>query len=188
MILHEHVSYFDEDSLRRTVVQAGFQVTRVARAGYGASFYCLAQASTDERREAAPSGEGASWTKFDAFASRVDTAIQRFGRYVGPLLENPRARVGFYVPLRALPYLSVLKSFEGFRFFDDDPGVHGKMFDGFDIAVEDFADLREEPLTHMIVMSLPHAPVISAKIRAAFGDRIAITTLEAILSDAPPAL
>ncbi len=178
MILHEHISYFDEDSLRRVVTEAGFEVLHTAYASYGASLYCLARRGRG--KVTAPPGVA----KFQEFAWHAATSCRRFGAYVRPLLESRRASLGFYVPLRPLPYLSRLRALSGFRFFDDDPGVHGKYFDGFDAPVENFADLQARPVTHMAVMSLPHAPAITRKIHAVFGSRIAVTSLEAILTSA----
>jgi hypothetical protein len=78
-----------------------------------------------------------------------------------------------------------MKVFAGVRFFDDDPGVLGKYFDGFDVAVEDFAALQSKPVTHMIIMSLPHAPGIAKKLRARFGDKMVLRTLSEIIGESP---
>src|SRR5262249_39718890 len=145
MILHEHISYFDEDSLRRVVTAAGFEVIQTGTATYGASLYCVA------RRAKSPAPiEDAGDDKFDRFTADVAFACHRFESHVRPLLSGS---LGFYVPLRPLPYLSRMKAFSGFRFFDDDPGVHGKYFDGFDVPVENFADLQARPVDHMVIMS-----------------------------------
>jgi hypothetical protein len=100
---------------------------------------------------------------------------------VRSVLSNRNASLGFYVPLRPLPYLSVMKTFGGFRFFDDDPGVHRKYFDGFDVPVEDFEDLKRAPVTHMIIMSLPHTQLIQHKLATHFGASIETAGLECIL-------
>ena len=57
---------------------------------------------------------------------------------------------GCYVPLRAIPYLSILGIRKIFV-FDDDPGIHNKYFDGFPVAVESLNDLIEEPVSHMLI-------------------------------------
>src|SRR5262249_7764984 len=117
--------------------------------------------------------------KFREFAAKVDAACRRFEHYVRPLLSD--GSLGFYVPLRPLPYLSRMNALEGYRFFDDDPGVHGKYFDGFNVPVENFADLEAAPVRHMVIMSLPHAPAIALKIHGTFRDRINVISLEEIL-------
>jgi 2-polyprenyl-3-methyl-5-hydroxy-6-metoxy-1,4-benzoquinol methylase len=178
MILHEHISYFDEDSLRRVVTEAGFDVIETAYASYGASLYCVARRARQGGIRANP-----GTARFHSFANKVHAACRRFETYVQPLLKRRDVSVGFYVPLRPLPYLSRIGAFRGFRFFDDDPGVHGKYFDGFNVPVENFADLQARPVSHMVIMSLPHAPAIARKIREHFGNRLVVTSLEEILTD-----
>ena len=178
MILHEHISYFEEESLRRVVTAAGFEILDFAYAAYGASLYCFARRA---RVAGATADEGT--VKFCVFADRVRSSREKIGTHLRPLLNGKDDALGFYVPLRPLPYLSQMRAFDGFRFFDDDPGVHGKYFDGFNVPVENFADLQARPVRHMVVMSLPHAPAITRKIRGAFGDQIAVTSLEEILSN-----
>jgi hypothetical protein len=85
------------------------------------------------------------------------------------------------VPLRALPYLSSMKVYDGFRLFDDDRGTHGKCFDGFPVQVEGWQQFQASPPSHAVVMSLPHAPAIAARIRAAMGDTVVVTSLQEIL-------
>ena len=69
--------------------------------------------------------------------------------------------LGLYVPLRAFPYLSGVTSGTHLRFFDDDPGLLGRYFDGFDVAIENRAGLEKRPPAHLIICSL------------SFGDQIA---------------
>ena len=49
--------------------------------------------------------------------------------------------------------LSILGIRKDIRFFDDDPGIHNKYFDGFPVAVESLNDLIEEPVSHMLILS-----------------------------------
>lgn len=175
MLLHEHISYFEENSLIRTVRAAGYRVLKTAKAKYGQTLYVLA---IPEENSVGP-GEMAPWT---SFTNRLNRSIRQFSEFVGPLLKDPEVDLGFYVPLRSLPYLSMLKVFDGFRFFDDDSGTHGKLFDGFSVPVEGWDDFLATPPTHVMVMSLPHAEVIKKKIRNRFSDSIEVTTLEQILT------
>jgi SAM-dependent methyltransferase len=186
MILHEHISYFDEDSLRRVVREAGYKVLAVGYAGYGQSLYCFARRLESRPRPPRALNDQGAWDKFDHFSERLRRSLGAFTEHVKPLLNDRSVDLGFYVPLRALPYLSILKVFDGVRFFDDDPGIHGKYFDGFDVPVENSQDLQTRPVTHMIIMSLPHAPAIAKKIRARFGDRMAVRSLVQIVAGPQP--
>ncbi len=182
MILHEHISYFDEDSLRRVVTEAGYEVLTVGYAGYGQSLYCFARPLEARPGPSRASVDQGACDKFERFSERLGRSLAAFADHVRPLMNDRSVDLGFYVPLRALPYLSILKVFDGVRFFDDDPGIHGKYFDGFDVPVENFQDLQARPVTQMIIMSLPHAPAIAKKIRVHFGDRMAVGTLAEIIA------
>lgn len=177
MVLHEHLSYFDQESLRRTVEAAGFDVVSEGKARYGQSLYCCATPAAGARPlDRTEGGE------FQQFSDRVGTALSRFEDAVGPLLNGSQQKVGFYVPLRALPYLSVMKNFANVRFFDDDPGTHKRYFDGFDVAVENWEDFTQNPPRDVVIMSLPHAEAIKAKILERADNVTTVYTLADILA------
>lgn len=175
MILHEHISYFDQESLRLTLEKAGYQVLRTEKAGYGQTLYAMAVPGPCGRSAEADT------KKWETFSHRLRQSISRFEARLCPLLADPEAEVGFYVPLRALPYLSLLRLFTGFRLFDDDRGTHGRCFDGFPVPVEGWDSFLERPPTHVFVMSLPHAPAIEARIHDSLGGKVQVTSLRAIL-------
>lgn len=181
MLLHEHLSYFDRESLARVLESAGYDVAEVALAGYGQTVYALATPRAGSAAAQALPDDG-KWARFSRLTAR---SLERFKAYVRPLLDDSRAELGFYVPLRALPYLSVLGAFTGFRFFDDDPGTHGRLFDGFvSVPVEGWDSFVARPPTHVVIMSLPHADAIGRKIQAAMRGRVSAVTLQQILEGA----
>lgn len=180
ILMHEHLSYFDEESLSRLVSSQGFDVLAMERAGYGASLYCCARRSANPKPALAMERSD----KFLRFCEKASQNIVKVGQVITTILQDRNNSLGFYVPLRALPYLSTLKlkSHRGIRFFDDDPGVYQTCFDGFfDIPVENFSDLKKQPVSHMLVMSLPHADVIEKKIKTVFGNEIEVIKLETVL-------
>ena len=176
MVLHEHLNYFDTESLSLLVQRAGFNVLSAERSQHGGVIFCMAElAQGPPLRDTGTSAERLG--KFNSFAERVQAAQTSLHSYIGPLLQNPEASLGFYVPLRIIPYLSVIKMFKGFRFFDDDPGIHGKYFDGFQVPVEGFDDLVNNPVTHLVVASFSFAHVIEQKVRDRLGPPLEIRTL-----------
>ena len=72
--------------------------------------------------------------------------------------------LGCYVPLRAIPYLSILGIKNDVRFFDDDPGIHKKYFDGFPIPIENMEDLKENPVSHILILSAAFGEMIRDRI------------------------
>ena len=77
---------------------------------------------------------------------------------------SPGNTLGCYVPLRAMPYLSMLSVKSNVRLFDDNSGIHGQYFDGFEIPVESFEDLISRPVSHLIILSDAFGEVIKTRV------------------------
>jgi len=67
MAMHQHLNYFDTESLRNTVEAAGLKVLRIEVAKYGGSLYCCAQ-NIPENRPVPLKGK----KKYEEFAGKVD--------------------------------------------------------------------------------------------------------------------
>lgn len=171
MVMHQHLNYFDTESLRSTVEAAGLKVLTIEVAKYGGSLYCCAQNTT---RPNATSNGGRA--KFDEFVAKIARNVSAVGARLDACLGDAGKTVGFYVPLRTLPYVAAISRFSGFRFFDDTHHWYDCAFDGLEVYVENFADLQREPVTDLFIMSLTFGDVIKNKIERA-GLRIPRITL-----------
>lgn len=178
-LLHQHLNYFDKQSLASVVHAAGFNVLSVDTAKYGGSLYCVAQKRLPGDNATAPAPPDTM--KFRNFVSRSTHAIDAFKRYLTDVAADPRNTLGFYVPLRAIPYLAVAGRHDGFRVFDDTRHWHGRTIDGLPVPIENIEDLRANPVSHLAIMSLTFDQVIAGKVRAALGDAIQIKTLREFL-------
>ena len=145
MVLHEHINYFDKESLTLTVQKAGFENITVEKSNHGGVLYCFAQNSNKKQLD----NLNKNSDKFTTFVQNYKNIQDSIDSLIN---ENKSNTIGFYVPLRALPYISKYKN-QNFRFFDDDSGIHGKFFDGFDIPIENFEDLKNNPVDLMFIMS-----------------------------------
>ncbi len=170
IFLHQHFNYFDRESLRLILKMAGFESTVIERARYGGSLYASAVRGTRER-DVRPDKK---WVKYNRFIQNANKLASRIKREIDLIMSKKKKSVGFYAPVRVLPYLGSWRMQEGFRFFDDTPHWHGKYFDGIDVPVENFEDLKERPVTDIFVMSPTFGDVIQRKILSAFGKRIRI--------------
>lgn len=163
MAIHEHLNYFDCDSLGRTVEAAGFQVLNIQKSRYGGVLFCAATWGA-----VPPGGHSSSdGAKFDDFrnrAARVHDDFRSYSKSVGDL--------GVYVPLRAIPYLCRDRRFDGVRFFDDDPGTHGKFFSAFPAPIESFTQFCANPPQNVVVASLVFANAIIERIHEKAGNGI----------------
>lgn len=177
MAMHQHLNYFDTESLRNTVEAAGLKVLTIEVAKYGGSLYCCAQ-NTSKTALAARTGR----TKYDGFIAKIEHNTSAVGGLLSAALSDPTKSVGFYVPLRTLPYVAAINRFGGFRFFDDTNHWYDRAFDGMEVYVENFADLRQAPVTDLYIMSLTFGDVIKKKIERERLDIRRITLLREMIA------
>lgn len=170
MVLHEHLNYFDKTSLANTVRAAGFEPILMEAAHHGGVLMCCAIASSTER--ATDRTEHGDWQKFTEFSHRARASMQRFSD-IASLATGKE--LGLYVPLRAFPYLSQVSADLRLRFFDDDPGLLGRYFDGFDVAVENRAALEALPPEHLMICSLAFGSRIAQRLSAQVRKNMVLT-------------
>lgn len=183
MAMHQHLNYFTEKSLRNTLQQAGFEVVDINKSRYGGSLYGIGRRLGKNKRHIKPD-EVKNNAEYGTFLARANHVIKEFGAVSNAWLANESNKVGFYVPLRALPYLAIHNIHENFRFFDDTHHWHNKEFDGVNVKIENFSDLKKKPVTHMLVMSLTFGGVIKKKLIDEFGGAMEVVTLSELVGNA----
>lgn len=181
MMLHEHLAYFDAESLARTFTAAGFEVLDIGRSRYGGVLFGAGHVPVTATRTSIGNTDTG---KFDRFCNNATLVINRFDQW---MVERSASRcgIGFYVPLRAVPYIATCGRTADHRFFDDDPGIYGKYFAGIKVRVENFNDLKERPVDHLLISSLPFGDRIAQKITAGIEKRINVTLLRDLVSLSP---
>lgn len=159
MAMHQHLNYFDTESLRCTVEAAGLRVLTIEVAKYGGSLYCCAQNAPGQS-----SVEKTGRAKYESFETKLNRNVKAVDSMVTAALIDKTRTVGFYVPLRTLPYVAAAGRFGGFRLFDDTQLWYDRAFDGMEVYIENFADLRRSPVTDLFIMSLTFGEVIKKKV------------------------
>jgi 2-polyprenyl-3-methyl-5-hydroxy-6-metoxy-1,4-benzoquinol methylase len=179
MTMHQHLNYYDLESLKNVFEAAGMEVLSIERALYGGSLYCCARNPKKQAIYQPKNGR----EKFLKFTSDADRNIRNFSALVDSWREDGGAlgSLGFYAPLRALPYLALLGIWKGFRFFDDTNSWYGLCFDGVDVPIENFSDLRANPVDSLFIMSITFGEKIFHKIREAKIPCGRVVTLQALL-------
>ncbi|MFN5446801.1 MAG: class I SAM-dependent methyltransferase, partial [bacterium] len=178
LAMHQHLNYFSTDSLTSVLESSGFEVLAAERAGYGGSIYALAAKKSKKSDNSSPIDNGGKH-----FLVAAAQSSDKFSRAIHKILASRGNTLGFYVPLRALPYVTKTKINCDFRFFDDTPHWHHLFFDGMDVKIENFDDLVRDPVTHVVIMSFTFADVIKKKIQRQFGDSINVLTLNDIINN-----
>ena len=180
MAMHQHLNYFTKKSLSYILNSVGFNVISVDNAGYGGSIYATAQKKFNTKKNYMTKTKDNSYKNF---LIRAKKTIDNFKSTSENIINDPKRSLGYYVPLRTLPYLSFLNhNNNNYRFFDDTFHWHNCVFDGVNIPIESFSDLISRPTTDIILMSLTFEDIIKKKLQKTFGKKINITSLKKLIT------
>ena len=177
LAMHEHLNYFTDDSLQNILESIGFRDVTVNKSSYGGSLYAIGYRNKKVMISKNPK-------KIDSYIKFTNYAIKnsnKFNKYITDILSDKNKTLGFYVPLRALPYISKSSFIKGFRFFDDTPHWHYKFFDGINVKIENFTDLKKDPVTDIIVMSLTFGKTIKNLVNNEFKGKVNVISLNDLI-------
>ena len=174
MAMHQHLNYFTKKSISYILNSVGFEVITVDQAGYGGSIYAIGQKKNSVKKNYSDKVEPSEYNNFIFMAKKT---IDNFKKVSENILNDSDRSLGFYIPLRTLPYLSFLSNYD-YRFFDDTIHWHNCVFDGSKVPIENFSDLMKTPTTDIMVMSLTFGNIIKNKLTKNFGDKINTITLK----------
>jgi SAM-dependent methyltransferase len=172
MLVHEHLSYFTPESLRRTGALAGARtVAERASRSAGATYCAWAVGATDVHTAAAADHSARDFMRagprsleaVHAFAERM----QRQGR-----------TLGVFCPARFINYQALTPVLPRLRYFDDDPLLEGRYYPPFDVRVEARAGLLAEPVDDVLVMSWTFGEHIARDLRSR--PELAATTIHTV--------
>lgn len=177
MAMHQHLNYFTKKSLSYILNSVGFDVISLDKAGYGGSIYATAQKKSNAKKDYMTRAKDNSYKNF---VLRAKKTIDNFKSTSENIINDPKRSLGYYIPLRTLPYLSFLNhnSNNNYRFFDDTFHWHNNIFDGVNIPIENFSDLINSPTTDIILMSLTFEDIIKKKLQETFDKSINVMTLK----------
>jgi len=175
--MHQHLNYFTKKSLSYILNSVGFDVISVDNAGYGGSIYATAQKKSNTKKDYMNKAKDNSYKNF---VLRAKKTIGNFKSTSENIINDPKRSLGYYIPLRTLPYLSFLNHNHNnyYRFFDDTFHWHNCIFDGVNIPIESFSDLINRPTTDIILMSLTFEDIIKKKLQKTFGKNLNVMTLK----------
>lgn len=183
MALHQHLSYFDVESLKRVFQEAGFADVSVEQAEYGGSLYAVGKKRRSRHDKEVRIGNYEQI--LNQFFQRASSSVSVVETLVKDLLHSKKS-VGIYVPLRALPYLGrddeLRELVSSIRMFDDTPMWRGKRIQQDLSRIEDFSQLLENPVDHLFVMSLTFGKIIAQKVAKSLGSAVHTEELESLIS------
>lgn len=171
IFLHQHLNYFDSESLEYIIKTAGFGSVIIEQADFGGSLYCRAI-----KKKKSEIGRFQLYSpqrsKYYEFLRSIDILMGKLKYEIDDVLSDTNKTLGFYAPIRTSPYLGAWGLWKGFRIFDDSIYLHNKYIDGVNIPIENFEDLKRNPVTDMFIMSPSFGDVIKSRIEHEFGKKI----------------
>jgi SAM-dependent methyltransferase len=180
-LFHEHWSYFDLQTLRRTLEKAGSTDNEVCVSRFGGMLYARGQRS-HARRAAGDPGQSSAVIALDNFRALAERGIAMVARFFAEAVSRDET-IGVYVPSRIVNALFAGSiDTTNCRFFDDNPLMKGSYFPGLAIPVEDRADLVSYPTNRVLVMSRSFGDTIAAALRALLPPQVAITRWDELFS------
>lgn len=126
MLMHQHISYFTELSLKKTILRAGLSCISIQKAGYGGSLYAVCEVKSKQYSITYTTPDNAN-TYFNLALKTRENFYNLFDK-----LENNYSRILCYVPLRAIPYLTSINKLDSeyIEFLDDTPFWSNNVIDG----------------------------------------------------------
>ena len=176
MFYHQHLSYFDDESLKNTLSAAGFKDVKIEKANWGGNLYSAAK-KNDVAKKSKKGLEYYKGNKYKNFLKNYRATSLSVVNFIKSILKEKGKTLGFYAPLRSLPYTALMNLQSGFRFFDDTSYWHRSYFDGINVLIENFEDLKKNPVTDLFVMSATFEDLIEQKVVKFFGKEIRIKKL-----------
>ncbi len=169
---HQHVNSFTEKSLRNLVEKSGMSVVEIQKSGYGGSLYCLASKKKINQKKKINKDYN---NENKNFFSKSKKIIKKFNETLNLSLRKKKT-VGFYMPLRAFPYIASHKTPFKYRLFDDQKHWHKRYIDGENTKIENYEDLLKDPVDHLFIMSSTFGEKVKKKILKKIG-KIKITLI-----------
>jgi 2-polyprenyl-3-methyl-5-hydroxy-6-metoxy-1,4-benzoquinol methylase len=178
MATHQHLNNFTKISLQNLVEKSGFKVIKLAKSGFGGSLYCLALKKKGKYIKKIKDQE--LYNESRNFFLKSKKVINRFNKILELSLKQKK-NIGFYMPLRAFPYIAKFNKTFRYRLFDDQTHWHKRFIDGEPTAIENYKDLLKNPVDHLFVMSATFGKDVKKKILKKL-PKIKITLIKDLLN------
>lgn len=178
MATHQHLNNFTKNSLINLVEESGFKVIKLSKSGFGGSLYCLALKKKGKINTKIKSKISSNESK--NFFLKSKKVIEKFKKLLNLLLKQKKS-IGFYMPLRAFPYIAKFNKSFKYRLFDDQTHWHKKFIDGEPTRIENYNDLLKHPVDHLFIMSTTFGKDVKKKILKKL-PKIKITLIKDLLN------
>jgi len=160
ILVHEHWSYFDAQTLKHLAAAAGARTVRWRHARTEGAIF-----SAWEPRPAA----ALSAPSPPPYLERGCHALRVVEQYVDAA-TRAGSSLGIFPGGRFINYLALLTgrldTLPAIRWFDDDPALHGRFYPPIAIAIEPRAALLADPVSELLIASWTFGALLQDQLRA----------------------
>ena len=146
ILVHQHWSYFDPQSLERIAAELSLEVDTPVRGRHAGGLYCCWHRSP-AAGEVSPAN-GVAQT----FVSRAQQGVDRVNRFCGDLSARG-ATLGLFPGSRFMNFAALADELPALRLFDDDPRLHGQYYPPIQQPVESREQLLDDPPEALVITS-----------------------------------
>ena len=169
MLMHQHISYFTEQTLFNTLIESGLEPVSIEKAGYGGSLYAIAKVKKDTPQNKHTDEDQKIRRNYFELAEKAKNNFQRLFSNA----ENRYSRVICYVPLRALPYLSSINKLGSEKiFFADDTQLWNNCYiDGTKKIIKPLQSFMPQKNDCVFIFSNTFGETIKSKVQKYYGNQ-----------------
>ena len=170
ILIHEHLSYFTDQSLRRLLPASGMQVQSIQRSGFGGAIYGAAI-----RSEGVAPGLDEGPLPEQDLDGYLDKGNAQCARLHEVIAQSDR--VAIYVPSRLMNHMHLIRdqvSFERLVLIDDDPGTHHRYLPGIPSECLPFDAVANSEVDTVVIGSRSFGRAIADRVRERMEARIVL--------------
>jgi 2-polyprenyl-3-methyl-5-hydroxy-6-metoxy-1,4-benzoquinol methylase len=162
-LFHEHWSYFDDQTLRSSMMEAGYKVLRCSESSFGGSLYtCLSEGDPGYKLELTKPNINIDRSKKYLLEAQLNCI--KLQNACSQMTQNGEA-LGIYVPGRFVNVYGIQSMTpHNIRFFDDDPALLGTYYPGIPIVIESRDQLLRNPTDFILIMSRTFGENLAAEL------------------------
>jgi len=176
IFMHEHIHYFDANSLRTVLEVNGFKAN-VKKSKFGRSIYVTAE--IDEELKINNHFIRKEVSKSEEILKDMERRLHEYSVFINNLFDQ--GSLGVYVPARALNYLPLNRQM---RFFDDASYLLGKYFPPFCCPIESREQLMHNQPEILFIASRTFGKKLKNELilNGYIGEILTLTEIDEILS------
>ena len=171
MCMHQHLNYFSKTSMEYLLYLTGFDEVEVTISNKTGTLHCFAK--NDQRFNLQKENllnELKIKTKNESksFFDKVSSSYKNVSKFLYKFMEeNKDIKIGFYPPLRAIPYISSILCFgeDNLFFIDDNKKVQGRYICDIPIKIISREEAALKGVNNFVICSKPFKKIMEENIK-----------------------